>query len=265
MTPPTADKQVADPKRRSRSRAPKLFPLTSFEDALLLPTKILEHGVDGQIKRLTLLDKIGKSPSSSKTRAWIIGSSKYGLISGSYKSSSLTVTGEGRAILTPGSSVEKTRKMFGLAVGRFDPFMKVYGKLKDQRLPDETVLQDELGHAGVDEVDCQRAATIFAANIRYLRLVRQVKDADYVVSIEEAVEHLSPAYSVPEEVRAANGESPAADSYAPPSRATVEGAATAGAPSLHVDVQIHIDATASAEQIDQIFSSMAKHLYGRNE
>lgn len=32
-------------------------------------------------------------------------------------------------------------------------------------------------------------------------------------------------------------------------------------PSLHVDVQIHIPAAASAEQIDQIFSSMAKHLY----
>lgn len=34
-------------------------------------------------------------------------------------------------------------------------------------------------------------------------------------------------------------------------------------PSLHVDVQIHIPATATNDQIDQIFASMAKHLYGR--
>lgn len=34
-----------------------------------------------------------------------------------------------------------------------------------------------------------------------------------------------------------------------------------GTPSLHIDVQIHISADASAEQIDQVFASMAKHLY----
>lgn len=35
-----------------------------------------------------------------------------------------------------------------------------------------------------------------------------------------------------------------------------------GGPALHIDVQIHISPEASAEQIDQIFASMAKHLYG---
>ncbi|MGO4586395.1 DUF5343 domain-containing protein [Arthrobacter sp. 2RAF6] len=34
-------------------------------------------------------------------------------------------------------------------------------------------------------------------------------------------------------------------------------------PSLHVDLQVHIDSSASADQIDAIFASMAKHLYGR--
>jgi len=32
-------------------------------------------------------------------------------------------------------------------------------------------------------------------------------------------------------------------------------------PSLHIDIQIHIPPDASAEQIDQIFASMSKHLY----
>ncbi len=35
-----------------------------------------------------------------------------------------------------------------------------------------------------------------------------------------------------------------------------------GGPALHIDVQIHISPEASADQIDQIFASMAKHLYG---
>ena len=32
-------------------------------------------------------------------------------------------------------------------------------------------------------------------------------------------------------------------------------------PNIHLDIQIHIPATATPEQIDQIFASMAKHLY----
>jgi hypothetical protein len=38
--------------------------------------------------------------------------------------------------------------------------------------------------------------------------------------------------------------------------------ASRGGPSLHIDVQVHISPEASAEQIDQVFASMAKHLYG---
>jgi len=33
-------------------------------------------------------------------------------------------------------------------------------------------------------------------------------------------------------------------------------------PALHIDIQIHISPEASADQIDQIFASMGKHLYG---
>jgi Family of unknown function (DUF5343) len=34
-------------------------------------------------------------------------------------------------------------------------------------------------------------------------------------------------------------------------------------PNVHLDIQIHIPANASLEQIDQIFASMSKHLYQR--
>ena len=35
----------------------------------------------------------------------------------------------------------------------------------------------------------------------------------------------------------------------------------AAGPDLHLDIQIHISSDATAQQIDQIFASMAKHLY----
>jgi hypothetical protein len=43
---------------------------------------------------------------------------------------------------------------------------------------------------------------------------------------------------------------------------SAEAVRASGGPALHIDVQIHISPEASIEQIDQIFSSMAKHLYG---
>lgn len=42
-----------------------------------------------------------------------------------------------------------------------------------------------------------------------------------------------------------------------------ENGSTHMAPSLHIDIQVHISPDASADQIDKIFESMAKHLYGR--
>ena len=43
---------------------------------------------------------------------------------------------------------------------------------------------------------------------------------------------------------------------APPAKAD-------GGPTVHLDIQIHIPADATPDQIDQIFSSMARHLYAK--
>jgi len=36
-------------------------------------------------------------------------------------------------------------------------------------------------------------------------------------------------------------------------------------PEVHIDIQIHISPESSAQQIDKIFESMSKHLYGRKD
>lgn len=38
-----------------------------------------------------------------------------------------------------------------------------------------------------------------------------------------------------------------------------------GEPSVHIDIQVHISPDATAEQIDQVFESMAKHLYPKRD
>jgi hypothetical protein len=48
-----------------------------------------------------------------------------------------------------------------------------------------------------------------------------------------------------------------------PPRETAGSAMPSNSPSLHVDVQVHISPEATSEQIESIFKSMARHLYGR--
>jgi hypothetical protein len=47
----------------------------------------------------------------------------------------------------------------------------------------------------------------------------------------------------------------------PPLAAPQPSRQVGGQPDLHLDIQIHIDANASVEQIDAVFASMAKHIY----
>ena len=41
-------------------------------------------------------------------------------------------------------------------------------------------------------------------------------------------------------------------------------ASSVNRPNLHIDLQIHISPDSTPEQIEAIFASMAKHLYGAN-
>jgi hypothetical protein len=58
---------------------------------------------------------------------------------------------------------------------------------------------------------------------------------------------------------------PTAPTVAPQTQtpATAQAPRQAQQPSVHIDIQVHIDPASTAEQIDQIFASMARHLYDR--
>jgi hypothetical protein len=55
--------------------------------------------------------------------------------------------------------------------------------------------------------------------------------------------------------------SPASEDLAKPDPLDRERGRGSSSPNLHLDIQIHIPSDASLEQIDQIFASMARHLY----
>lgn len=256
--------QQQEPTQNERKRGPKSFPTLTFEDAMILVKGIREHGVGGRIRRLMLFDKLGRRPDSSTSRQLVTTSSRYGLTSGGYQAEYLSITDDGEALFADKlSERERHQKMFQLAIEQFDVFSKLNERLVGKRLPASDVLRDEIGQIGVAQADQDPAVKIFMANARYLKLVREVSGSERIVSIEQALEELpattkSPA--VREGVAAkvvTDGQSQPGPS-APPTPFT-----TLPDPSVHIDIQIHIDSSASSEQIDQVFASMARHLYRR--
>ena len=260
MTQQATNGQISEAEQK-RSRGPgKPFPSITFEEAMFLPRSILEHGFDGEIQRLTLLRELDYSPNSSKTRGLITASSKYGLTEGSYNAPSLAVTEAGRLIINSDLSTRLAKeKGFELAINQFGPFKNLYDRLKDNRLREGPVLHDELKRFGVSDGDCQQAAKVFTANLSFLGIVYEVAGNDYVRSIEQALEELTES-AVESPRKPPNPEPP--PEITPSTEGNGKGSLASNQPGLHIDIQVHIDPTSSADQIDQIFASMAKHLYG---
>ena len=260
MTQQALDGQAGDQTSR-RGRGPaKSFPLMKFEDVLILPQAILEHGANRQLRRTTLFDRLGKSPESGPSRQLVTTAGRYGLTSGGIHAEYIAVTDTGAKILEPSQTddIVLTEK-FKCAIGNFEVFRRTYENLVSKRVPADDVLGDLFGQAGLPSSDLETATSVFIANLRYLGLIREMSGAERVISIDQILEEL------PTSSKESRPESQAMESQSETHTAVDgNGAATLATnrPALHIDVQIHIDPTSSAELIDQIFASMAKHLYG---
>ena len=273
MTQPFINEPEAETSSRRVRGRDRPFPSLPFEIALSLPESILEHGIDGEIQRLTLFEKLNRSPDSGRSRTLLTGSSKYGLTRGTYGATTLSVTADGLVALGGGDQSPRaiTEKRFELAIAKFECFYGLYEKVKGHRLPDSDVLGDGLKQFGVQDNGCEQASNVFTANLRYLGLIAEITGNEHVRTIEEVLrqtpENVSEDIAEPVHANAQSDAGPASVTEplatSAPSQASING--SANGPALHLDIQIHIDASASPDQIDQIFASMARYLYGREQ
>ena len=239
----------------------------TYEEALGLPRAIGEHGVEGEgkIRRLILFNEIGRSPGSSSSRTLIASAARYALTLGNYNSDFLELTENGKEVLIgdPRSDQDTLRLGFELAIKQFEPFNSLYEQLKSKRIPADSVLHDLMGQHGVGEDDCEQAASIFIENARFVGLVQNQTGNDYIIPLEQALEEsavdaVSDVIDVDDDISSVDVDEALVES---PVELTSR-QRSFEAPTVHIDVQIHIDSSAEAHQIDQIFASMAKHLYG---
>jgi hypothetical protein len=185
-----ARKKTAGARAGKRERRPTpSFPPVSFATAFPFAEAVQKHGAGQQVRRLTLFEKLERSPESSISRDWITNARKYELTKGSYTADFIELTELGAAATSPDNQPrEQLAAKFKLAIDGVPVFKALYEKNKGSRLPSPEILRDSLADVPADQRT--QAVDIFLDNAKYLGLLRTIAGAERVVSIEQALEDL---------------------------------------------------------------------------
>jgi len=228
VMPPANAPPAKRGRKRKRARRPKAavqararsFPAFSFEEALPLATAMQVHA-PGQpsVRRLTIFEKIGKSPDSSVSRTLVTNSHKYGLTDGSYKSEYIKLTSAGNLASNPDlSERDRLAARFQLAIEHIPPFKALYDKYNGNKLASPSFMRDSLKEAGFKEDELARAVDTFIVNAKFLGLLRTIAGTERLLSLDHATESIvatlpsgSGAISPPRVPIAASGSASAPD------------------------------------------------------
>lgn len=160
-------------------------------DSLALGNAIMKHAAGEKVRALTLLEKLGKSTSSSGTRMLITNSSKYGITTGSYTAEFFELTPVGSiAVNTTKSEQERRKAAFQLAVESVAPFKYLYDHYKGKRLPEREIIKDVIRDSKIDIPDLDECVDTFIVNAKDLELLRTIGGAETLVPIEQVLEEL---------------------------------------------------------------------------
>lgn len=188
--PKKSKKGKGSPKPR-RARREKPMPSTPFREVTALGEAIVIHGGGSKVRRLTIFEKLNRSPTSGPTRELITNSAKYGITVGSYAAEFLELTPEGAKACDPSTSArEKRRAEFALAIESIPIFKTLFTQNVTKRLPAKEVLRDQVEAAGVEEADRQQCVDIFVVNCNELGLLRTIGGAETLVSIDQVLESM---------------------------------------------------------------------------
>jgi hypothetical protein len=151
----------------------------------------MKHGSGEKVRRLTLLEKMEKSPTSGATKMMITNSGKYHITKGSYVAEYFELTDQGRIVVDTTKPLKERRQAsFDLALDGVAPFKLLYDHYKDKRLPDREIMKDVLKDSDIDVPDLDECVDTFTVNAKNLDLLRTIGGAETLVSIDQVVDEL---------------------------------------------------------------------------
>lgn len=184
----SAKKKVAEKAAARASRTARPFPAAPFEESLEIARTIHEMG-SRKVRRLTLFEKLNKSPTSSGSRQSIVNSSKYGLITGSYRAEFLELTDTGEVAVSQDVPERQRKKAwFDLAIMGIEPFKVIYDEFAGKRFPSPEVLRDFLREKGVAEDQVVEGLETFTVNAKYVGLIRTLGGAEHLLTVDHMLD-----------------------------------------------------------------------------
>jgi hypothetical protein len=185
-----------------KTRTAKPYPSCPFADSEQFAKSVAEEGAGQPIRRLTLFDRLGKSPDSSTGRNTVTNAGKYGLTKGGYAADQIELGQFGTLIFDENRSArERARARIDSAILSVAPFKILYEKFSGGRIPASEVIRDGLLEQQVDQKLIPELIDIFVVNLREVGLLRIMSGVDRLVSIDAALDEI-PA-SAPKSISAA--------------------------------------------------------------
>lgn len=187
--PKRAKKPSGDEEGRTRTARP--YPASSFTDALQLGEAIMKFAAGDRVRRLTLLEKMNKSPNSGATKMMITNSGKYDITSGSYAAEHLELSEKGKTVVdTQKPERERRQASFDLAIAGIPPFKLLYDHYKDKRLPEREVMKDVLKDSSIEVPDLDECVDTFTVNAKDVGLLKTIGGAETLVAVEQVLEEM---------------------------------------------------------------------------
>jgi len=188
------DEEIAeenDEEQEKRKRIKKPFPACPFEESLEFAKEIEKKSGKQPIRRFTLFNEIGKSPSSGPSRMLIINSNKYGLTTGSYKSDYLQLTEEGyNATSDEVSPRIKAKAKVNLAIINIEILKQLYEQNLNQKLPAHAVLVDKAKELGIEEEQAEELINLFIENLKFVGLLKVLSGAERIITLDYLLDEL---------------------------------------------------------------------------
>lgn len=176
---------------KKRNRTVRNFPASTFSEALEFAKSVYQVGSGQNVRRLTLLDELGKSPTSSGARMAITNSSKYGLTKGSYNAEFIEITELGKKAVSDNVPArESARARIESAILSIPPFKGVYESFIDNKLPAKSVLIDKIREYDVADDAAEEAVDTLIVNMRDVGLLKTLSGAERIISVDMSMDEL---------------------------------------------------------------------------
>lgn len=184
-------------KQKKRSKRSNKWVSMPFEQAYEIAKAIQKFASGQKVRRLTLLDQMGRSPSSGPVRSMITNASKYELISGNYNSEHLELTDLGQKA-TADSTPPKIRQhaLIDSAIGSQAPFDKLHTQYTNNKLPSTAIMVDLLKDSDIEERDAASLVDLFILNAQHVGILVELAGAERIISTEHAIENLPQSQDV---------------------------------------------------------------------